>query len=125
MTEPIRWGWCDAHNGITMPMSGGEAFCLANQLPANIGNCVNRPAVLVESRDGDGRLLGLLAADQCDHCHGSGIAPYAPTMEATPCGGCGGSGHTLRALTSVDDEGRIYIDADAHLGRVAVLPVEP
>ena len=133
MTEPIRWGWCDTHNGITMPMSGGEAFCLANQLPANIGNCVNRPAVLVESRDGDGRLLGLLAADECG-CHGGdGCDPRNISEGLYPQ--CDGSSFTIRAAgvpPALSTPGtalpgtwvRANFKPGGKMVRVAVLPVE-
>ena len=60
------------------------------------------PVLLVESRDGDGRLLGMLAADQCSHCRGKGTIhvevttpPFGDSGDY-PCESCGGRGFRLR-----------------------------
>lgn len=94
--------------------------------------------LLVESRDGDGRLLGLLAADQCANClppQGDGkgtvcLGFHPPTVDENgdesgegeyewgPCPSCGGSGHTLRA--PIREDGHLAMSAKW----VAVLPVE-
>ena len=117
MVEPIRW--CDT---MTMPVQ-----VLDNCRPKTSSN--HDHLLLVESRDPDGRLLGLLAADQCSHCRGKGtihVEVSTPPFEDGgdyPCSGsCGGSGHTLRAPTVRTSV--LPIGFGFSQEWVAVLPVE-
>ena len=122
MTEPIRHKWCDRHDqpGFVCKRDGYD-----------IDDC--SLVLLVESRDGDGRLLGLLAADECG-CHGGdGCDPRNISEGLYPQ--CDGSGFTIRAAgvpPALSTPGtalpgtwvRANFKPGGKMVRVAVLPVE-
>lgn len=122
--EPIRW-WCEAHDRSSLdnPDKFGVAvgWCAvgsADRMELVDGSPCS-PVFLIPSRDGSGRLLGLLAADKCQGCEGSGCRygyqEDEDDSDSPPCDKCDGSGYTLRAKVS---------DWGGLAQKQAVLPVE-
>ena len=138
MTEPIRW--CDTHKMRASYDTHNDKWeCRESD---TLGGCAE-VVLLVESRDGDGRLLGLLAADQCANhfaCDVCGLGRGVGTIGfdwcddcvanrrdhlGVGCRNCGGSGHTLRAerIPHVQSDRKGGIEfAGGNL--MVVLPVE-
>ena len=108
--EPIRW--CETHN-----CQAAHDYCLltVGASPSWRAASLCSFILLVHSRDGSGRLLGLLAADGCENCGGTGLMPINRN-----CPKCGGSGWTLRAETKPRSTGWPPIPT----GTVTGLPVE-
>ena len=121
MAEPIRW--CEVTN---CPMEWCAQGDDDLDLPKSHPEEPHRPCLMVESRDGDGRLLGLLAADPCAREVRSFVRnafdERYDVEHWNPCPSCGGSGHTLRAPTVRTSV--LPIGFGISQEWVAVLPVE-
>ena len=84
--------WCEAHNSRMVDRTEPHPIC--QEVVFTAGRTDRCSVVrLVESRDSEGRLLGLLVTEECEDCEGTGIGTHA----GLACGRCGGSGQRYRA----------------------------